>query len=254
MTLHRLSPSLLKLMPMIAFCLFAGFSQSVEAKVFRNSYVSFELPDKWDCALEQTEWVCKPVDPTMSQQAIVILTAKEVGPSDSRPSYEQHLKTARTIASRTGAPMQSNVLRVQQTSIANHIWVDGMHLSSEVPNYYTRYLATTKDRIAILVTFSAHVLHYTKYSPDFLRAIQSLRVIATKAMLSGNGAEGGGGLGSGTLGGPTGGIEFTDPDSLPEEGSGGGPSATVVESILGLAVILGAIGIYLLMKKGGKRR
>ena len=53
-----------------------------------------------------------------------------------------------------------------------------MHLGSEVPYYYTRYLATVKVQIAILVTFSAHQRYYTKYSNDFFKAILSLRVNA----------------------------------------------------------------------------
>ena len=56
-----------------------------------------------------------------------------------------------------------------------------MHLGSEIPHYYTRYLATIKGNISVLVTFSAHKLFYTKYSNEFFRAIKSLRVIATKS-------------------------------------------------------------------------
>ena len=56
-----------------------------------------------------------------------------------------------------------------------------MHLGSEIPHYYTRYLATLKGNIAVLVTFSAHKLFYSKYSSEFFRAIKSLRVLATKA-------------------------------------------------------------------------
>lgn len=56
-----------------------------------------------------------------------------------------------------------------------------MHLGSEIPHYYTRYLATIKGNIAVLVTFSAHKLFYTKYSSDFFRAIKSMRVLATRA-------------------------------------------------------------------------
>ncbi|RYZ85297.1 MAG: outer membrane protein assembly factor, partial [Proteobacteria bacterium] len=53
------------------------------------------------------------------------------------------------------------------------------HLSSEVQNYFTRYLASIKGRIAVLVTFSAHKQFYTKYSQDFFKAVSTLRVIET---------------------------------------------------------------------------
>lgn len=227
---------------------------TAEAKIFRNAYVSFELPDKWDCVLEQTEWVCRTNNSTAdNREAVIILTAKEVGPSDGLPLYEQHLKTPRTVANRTGQPLQSQVLKVEQRRIAAHPWVDGMHLASEVPNYYTRYLATTKDKIAILVTFSAHKLHYTKYSSDFFRAIESLRVVASKGLLSGQGA-GGGGIGSELLGVGAQGGGFADLESLPEEGSGEGGFSDMATSILGLALLIGAVGAYMLMKKGKKSR
>lgn len=246
----RIAPTL----SMVALCLLITSVASVaNAKIFRNAYVSFELPDKWNCMLEQTEWVCRPAHPSEAPQAIIILTAKEVGPSDSLPVYHQHLKTPRTVASRTGQPMQSQVLKVEQRNIANHPWIDGMHLSSEVPNYYTRYLATTKDKIAILVTFSAHKLHYTRFSNDFFRAIESLRVIATRSLLAGDGS-GAVRPGSETFGVSTQSHLAFDGEALPEEGSMGGSGSSTVQTILGLALLLGAIGIYLILKKNRKTK
>lgn len=223
------------------------------AKTFRNAYVSFELPDKWDCVLEQTEWVCKTNNTNYdNREAIIILTAKEVGPADSLPHYIQHLKTPRTIASRTGQPMNSQVLKVEQRNIAVHPWIDGMHLSSELPSYYTRYLATTKDKIAILVTFSAHKLHYTKYSSDFFRAIESLRVVASKSLLSGQG-DGVSMPGAETLGVGTQIGGLADGEMLPEEQSGEGGIGSTAQTILGLAILIGIAGVYLLMKRGKKK-
>ncbi len=223
-----------------------------DAKTFTNSYVSFELPDKWDCALEQTEWVCRPVAADQAQQAIIILTAKEVGPSDSLPAYEAHLKTPRQISSRTGTMIMSEILTVDGKKIADQPWVDGFHKSSEVPNYLTRYLATTKDRIAVLVTFSAHQLYYSKYSQDFLRAIGSLRVIAPKALSRAGGGSANGGDGPfGIAQNP----DLAGGDLPPEQdpGTGGGHGiGTKTKSVLVLAIILAALGIYLLLKRSKK--
>src|SRR5690606_2019872 len=130
-----------------------------------------------------TEWVCVSQFSQKSKEAIIILTAKEVGPTDTFQAYTAHLKTARTLPGPRGNPAQSKVYQVTQRQISGHPWVDGMHMGSEVTSYYTRYLATIKDRIAILVTFSAHKAHYTKYSNDFLKAIQSLRVVTSKDLL-----------------------------------------------------------------------
>jgi hypothetical protein len=229
---------------------------SAEAKTFRNAYVSFDVLDRWDCSLEQTEWICRiNAGAGDNREAMIILTAKEVGPSDSNVAYEQHLKTPRSIFNRTGAAIQSQVVKVEQRNINQHPWVDGMHLSSEIPNYYTRYLATTKDKIAVLVTFSAHKTHYSKYSNDFYKAIESLRVIATKSLMGENGAGGGVGVpGSDMLGsgsGPGGGMGMGD--ELPQEEGPGGSGDGAAKGIMALAALLGIGGLYLLLRKKKKK-
>lgn len=230
---------------------------TAHAKVFRNSYISFEIADRWDCQLEQTEWVCRTRPGGNDQrEAIVILTAKEVGPSDSLPAYEQHLKTPRSIASRTGQPMMSRVEKVDIRQINSHQWVDGMHFSSEIPNYYTRYLATTKDKIAVLVTFSAHKQHYTKYANDFFQTIESLRVIATPGLMGG-GAGGGAGIpGSGILGSAmSGGAGMAAGDDLPPEGSGQGAKGTMQnQMMLAIAAVLALLGFFLFAGRGSKKK
>lgn len=172
--------------------------QAAEAKVFRNSYVSFELPNKWDCYLENTAWICRyaiskkclgkgaaskscKMQRKKTKEAIIILAAKEVGPKDSFKEYYDHLKTPRPIIMTGNKRSTSKIIHTKPISIQKHKWIDGMHLGSEIPHYYTRYLATVKGNIAVLITFSAHKRFYTKYSSEFFRAIKSLRVIATRA-------------------------------------------------------------------------
>lgn len=226
---------------------------SLQAKTFRNAYISFEIGEKWNCKPEQTEWVCRTSDPGLAE-AIIILTAKEVGPQDALAAYEAHLKTPRTIVTRAGQSIQSTVYRVEQRKIANHPWVDGMHFSSEVWNYYTRYLATIKERIAVLVTFSAHKLHYTKYSADFFRSIESLRVTASRSLMNaqGSGAQlpGAGGMYGGTL--DTG--LMGDMGMNLDEGMGdsGGFFGDGDSGLLAIALIIGGAGAYLYMKRRKK--
>ena len=229
-------------------------SLPAEAKTFRNAYVSFDLTERWDCTLEQTEWVCRTGGGAGdNREAIIILTAKEVGPSDSLTAYEAHLKTARSIFSRTGQPVQSQILKVEQRNINQHPWVDGMHLASEIPNYFTRYLATTKDKIAVLVTFSAHKTHYSKYSTDFYRAIESLRVIATKSLMGGAGAGGVGIPGSDMLGSGNTGGGMGFGEELPEEGSGGKGGDMTTKAVMALAVLLLVGGLYMVLRKKKKK-
>jgi hypothetical protein len=166
--------------------LFATLLASVSghAKLFRNAYVQFELPDQWNCIIEGTEWVCSSQNKNDSKESIIILTAKEIGPQDSYAIYESYLKTPKQVLLPNGKTTLSQVKNMRTRKINDQSWVDSLHLSSEIPGYYTRYLATIKDKIAILVTLSAHQKYYTKYSNDFFKAVESLRVIASKDLLN----------------------------------------------------------------------
>jgi hypothetical protein len=155
------------------------------AKVFRNAYVSFEMPDSWKCTLEHTEWVCRSDKSKESREAIIILTAKEIGPVDSFAQYKQHLNTPQKVAAKPASGIMSRIMYPpKEYKINDQVWIDGLHMSSEVPNFFTRYLATIKDKIAVLVTFSAHKDAYSKYSPEFFKAVQSLRVVAASNLLA----------------------------------------------------------------------
>ena len=235
------------------------FSLTSEAKRFRNAYVSFELPPNWNCQLEGTDWVCVNQFQQRAKEAIIILTAKEVGPTDSLSAYRAHLQTPRSFPSKTGAAQTSKVIHVKDRMIANHPWVDGMHLGSEVGPYYTRYLATIKDKVAILLTFSAHKEHFTKYSGDFLAAIESLRAVADKDLIVGGGTTGSpagtGAHGHETVGAPAGQtISLLDTEQLPPEDSTAGKANETTKwfAILLLAM---AVAAYLWIKnKKGKKK
>ena len=168
------------------FLLFAQiFTQSAEARTFKNAYITFEMQDNWKCNLETTEWVCRAEDPQEAKEAVIILTAKEKGPTDSFPQYEGHLNTSINTMTRTGIALTSAVkYKARNQKINDQPWLDSLHQDSEVQNYFTRYMATIKDEIAILVTFSAHNKLYSKHSSNFEKTIQSLRVTATKDLLN----------------------------------------------------------------------
>lgn len=223
-----------------------------DAKAFRNAYISFELPQSWNCSLEQTEWVCRSENSKEAKEAIIILTAKEVGPTDSMQLYESHLNSPISINLKTGGTAASKIVyKSKNVQINDHAWIDGLHLGSEVPNYFTRYLATLKGRIAVLVTFSAHKQFYTKYSQDFFKAVMSLRVIETKN-LANNPDLGPIRPGSGTLG--PGSFQTAMPADLanPDDiGSSGGKGSNKI-MLLVIALVLAAAGIYIFLKKRKK--
>lgn len=130
----------------------AALLEPALAKSFANTYVSFDIPDDWQCSLEKTEYVCKPpAGPDGKYSMIVILTAKEVGPMDSPQLYIQHLQN--DVGTKAGV---KTVRAPTSTLIGQVIWLDAIYLNSEVKNYQTRYLARTEGNLGVLVTFSAH--------------------------------------------------------------------------------------------------
>lgn len=226
-------------------------SFNAQAKVFRNAYIAFEMPETWKCSLEQTEWVCRSEQAKESKEAIIILTAKEVGPTDTFPLYEAHLNSPIAVSGRGGTGESKIVYKAKSVQINDQAWIDSLHLGSEVGNYFTRYLATIKEKIAILVTFSAHKQYYTKYSQDFFKAVMSLRVIASKnlAMRPDLGPIR---PGSETLGGTIGSAMPSDMlqgDGM-EEGKGGSNKTMF---LLG-ALILAALGAMIYLRAKRKKK
>ncbi len=226
--------------------LFATPQQAL-AKLFRNAYVQFELPANWDCQMEGTEWVCSSKNNIDSKESIIILTAKEAGPQDSFQAYETYLKAPKQILGQAGKASKSIIKSVRQRKINDVNWVDALHLSSEIPGYYTRYLATIKDKLAILVTLSAHQKYFTKYSNDYFKAVESLRVVASKDLLSPRDLAplraSGESIGKNvnpTLPPPT-----DTENALPSENEGSSSNTIFI----GLGVILFAVAAYLLLKR-----
>ena len=227
-------------------------AQFSSAKVFKNAYVSFELPETWNCKLEHTEWVCRSEVAKEAKEATIILTAKEIGPVDTLDQYASYLsKPIPTSYKSAGATASKVQIPPQKNKYNDHLWVDSLHLGSEISSYFTRYAATTKDKIAVLVTFSAHKLSYTKYSQDFSRAINSLRVIANPNLLA-RPDIGPIRPGSETLGAPIAGAmqDLADADAAGEgEGDGSSSSGGKTKTLfLVIALALGGAGIYLFLK------
>jgi hypothetical protein len=64
---------------------------------------------------------------------------------------------------------------VKDLDISGKPWVDSLHLASEIPDFYTRYLATVESDLGILVTFSVRKDKYDEYAPDIENMVKSMR-------------------------------------------------------------------------------
>jgi hypothetical protein len=236
----------------IIFATLQLFCFTTHAKLFSNSYVSFQLPPNWSCKVTGTEWTCKSSNSEQARQAIIVLTAKEMGPNDNFAYYNQYLKTPRSPKHRDGTVATvSKVQHLKTIQVNNHPWIDGLHFGSLLPNFYSRYLVTIKDKIAVLVTFSAKKEFYVLYSKAFYDAIQSLRITASAGTNRGNLKGSNEALGVDIAG------QMEDGDWSEADANGVGLGGAKKKGsnlwIYGLALILAGAGIFFLVKKKSKK-
>lgn len=164
--------------PLFALLTLALFllGPSAQAARFANQFIEFELPPQWQCTLEGAEWVCQSTDAQKKRDALIILAAKLKGDQDSLDQYLNFLKSPKSFTSVSGKPMRSDTKYAKTISINNHPWVDALHFESEIPNYYTRYLATVKQDIGVVVSYSISRPKYQNYIKEFETMVRTLKV------------------------------------------------------------------------------
>lgn len=161
---------------LVALTLLAMISGAASAKTFQTSYLSMTIPDPWSCAQSGNAWVCLSNEAAHSKEAVIVLSAKVAAPEDNLANFASQFKRSKTLTS-SGAPIESKVISVQTRNLAATQWVQGQQLGSEIPDFYTLYIATVKDRISIQVSFSAEKSKYPIYSPVFERVLNSIKLL-----------------------------------------------------------------------------
>ena len=171
--------------------LFCFFSIQAQAKLFKNSYVSFELPeDTWECKAFGTDWVCHSKLRGNNVEALITSTAKIAGPSDTIDDYHSYLQQPKSWSNIRKEQITSEKIgETKKAFINKFLWVDSIHKNSEIKSYISRYVATvccdnTSSKLGILVVLSAHQDHYTKYSAGFVKTVNSLRVMDIEAAIA----------------------------------------------------------------------
>lgn len=166
----------------LALLLLPSFAQ---AKTFANQFVEFQLPPKWDCQLDGTEWVCQSEDEQKKRDAIIVLAAKiKKAGMDELPVYKAHLEKPAQYQSLSGETITSEPRYVKELDISGKVWIDALHLQSEIPDFYTRYLATVESDLGILVTFSVRKDKYNEYAPDIDAMVKSLRAFRKPGVIN----------------------------------------------------------------------
>jgi hypothetical protein len=204
------------------------------------------LPDKWECQLDGTEWVCQSTDEQKKRDAIIVLAAKiKKAGMDELPIYKAHLEKPQTYQSLSGESVTSEPRYVKELDITGKPWIDSLHLQSEIPDFYTRYLATVESDLGILVTFSVRKDKYEEYAPQIEAMVKSLRAFRKPGSIN----DGGNIPGIGGTENPI--FEPNNPDNpKPPRNSQGGDDTGMMVLVLLLAA--GGVGFFIWKKKKKK--
>ena len=163
---------------------------TASAAKFANQFIEFELPPQWQCNLEGAEWVCQSTNDAKKRDAIIILAAKLKGDQDSLDQYLNYLKSSKTYTSVQGKQTKSDPKYAKTIELNSHAWIDSLHMESEIPGFYTRYLATVKQDIGVLVTYSINKDKYQQYLPEFETMVRTLKVFRRAGGINAGAASG----------------------------------------------------------------
>ena len=120
---------------------------------FITDTFEFTLAPAWECDLEETEYVCSKGKPP--HEAIAIIAMKRRGKGDNLADYKDYLSRPKT--DQDGTP--STIRSVTRRPLAGYEWIEAVHVSSEIRNYITIYLATVTSQVGVLATFWVHPDH-----------------------------------------------------------------------------------------------
>ena len=135
-------------------------------------------------------------------------------------------------------------------------WVDALHLASEIPGFYTRYLASVKEDLGVVVTFSVSQDMYNLYQPVFDKMIKSIRVFRQgtgnlpAAKIAGAGGK------SGHEGGLEGSVVVNDDDIInikkPKRENGSSKKTSASDDYF-LLILGGAVVVLFFLAKRRKK-
>ena len=112
------------------------------------------------------------------RRAIIVLAAKYRGKQDSLAQYREYLSRPKSYTSAESKPITSKVLYTRSVVITDQEWIVSVHDSSEIPGFATKYYATIKGDIAVLITYSVVLSDLEsrgKTLDDMMRSLRILR-------------------------------------------------------------------------------
>jgi hypothetical protein len=151
------------------------FTVPTPRNVVRSPTFEFQLAPGWQCRREGSETTCMPADRKPSP-AVIIFAEKERGKDDTLDAYRTHLQTPQKRRESDESPESySEIKFVRERELGGRVWVESLHVGSELKNWETYYLATVTSYAGILVTLSSHQDYSARYIAELSDMIRTLR-------------------------------------------------------------------------------
>jgi hypothetical protein len=133
------------------------------------------LPTGWACQNEEQNLVCLDKTEKSQKNSAIVFSFKIRSAEDSLAVFRDQLARPRTLYQ---GDMASPSLPkgVKDRTINSNLWVEGIHIGSEIPEYYTHYLATVSGEYAVLISFSALQSQYQQAMAVLEPVINSLKL------------------------------------------------------------------------------
>lgn len=141
-----------------------------------TQYVSCEHPEGWRCELAQGVFICQSTNEVDRKESIVLSIATIAGEWDTLENYEEYLKKPKSVQDELGNTIQSKITYTRRRNINGAVWIDSLQQNSELPGFWSRYLATVHNKLAILLTYIVSDENYSKMAPQFERMVSTLKL------------------------------------------------------------------------------
>ncbi len=159
---------------LFSLILLSFFSVSAQAKTFTSPFITFQLPSGFSCQNYSGTWNCKKPN-SAKHKGFIAVTAKKARVGTTLSGYKN--KLLKPITRNWNKKIINSQPQVtDEVIIRGQKWIQSTHLDGEVPNSMTKYLITIKNGLSVLVSFTAHTDDYPILSPDFIRAIESMKL------------------------------------------------------------------------------
>lgn len=146
---------------------------------YKTSYLKFSSDILLNCVPTKLgTTICVATTPEHKENILVTFGSKLPGAKDNMKDYKTHLKRAQTNRTPAGKEFKSKISFLKETKIEDTNWIDALHKGGELENYFTRYLATVHNGVAVVFAVTIVEEKYKNYSLWLKKLVNSLRVLA----------------------------------------------------------------------------